>query len=245
MDSSRTPNRRNLSNNSSILNQTRIGQQKLEKSLINLLKFEYEYVNETHSRYWRCMRFIQSFFLGFSKFMYSISSFTILCCMLSIVIYCLTYIARETYNVSTVKGVENPGAIYVCGLLAVGVPIFVFGGLIILGSRYSLRNKLLVFPILAVMLPLAVVVPVADSLRNDDDFKVLFDYIKYFPMAIGFLWILLIYLSFNGRRILNTLTSFFCLFFVVPLAFFYPLIRAQAFWNGADAARTIEAILLM
>jgi hypothetical protein len=242
-DGSRSPNRRNMSN-SSILNQTRIGQQKLERSLINLLKFEQDYANETHTRFWKTMRYIQNFFLGFSKFMYSISSFTILCCMLSVVIYCLTYIARETYNVSAVRGVENPSAVYVCGLLAVGVPVFVFGGLIILGSRYSLRNKLLVFPILAVMLPLAVVVPIADSLRNDDDFKVLFEYIKYFPMAIGFLWILLIYLSFNGRRILNTLTSFFCLFFVVPLAFLYPLVRAQAFWNGADAVKTIEAILL-
>lgn len=196
------------------------------------------------NRYRTTVLFLEKFLKKFSRFLISIASFSIFGSIISTIVYCLFYILHETNQYLTISAYSmNNSAVICCSMLVLIIPMMFLVGIPLIASNLDLKNKLFLFPIFGLVLPICITLPIANSLQHDSNFLTFTSYLIYGPPFISIFWLFLIYMSQHGRKILFFVTTFFCLFFVVPLAFLSPLINTDGFLN-MDSARAGMAILL-
>ncbi len=200
---------------------------------------------ENRNLYRKSVLIFENILKRFSRFLISIASFSTFGAMISTTIYCLFYIIYETneYITDPLYPMNNSGLLC-CSLLVLVIPIIFLIGIPLIGSNLDLKNKLFLFPIFGLVLPICITLPIANSLQSDSDFETFTSYLIFGPPCISIFWLFLIYISQHGRRILFFVTTFFCLFFVVPLGFLSPLINAHSFFNS-EAARAAMILLLV
>ena len=187
----------------------------------------------------------EGFLKKFSRFLISIASFSTFGAVISITIYCLFYVLRESdLAVQDDSYPFNKNAVICCSFLILVVPCSFLTGIPLISSDLDLRNKLLLFPIFGLVLPICITLPIANAIQNHTGFSTLTQYLIYGPPLFAIFWLFLIYISQHGRRILFFVTTFFCLFFVVPIGFLVPLISADGFLNSAGA-QAVEVILFV
>lgn len=208
--------------------------------------------NEKENFYRRILIFFQIFLTRFSRFLISVASFSTFGTIISSTIYCLFYILHET-NESLSDPLGHPinsNAVICCSMLVLAIPISFLIGIPLISSNIDLKNKLFLFPIIGVMLPICITLPIANAINKYKQYETFTSFLIFGPSCFSVFWLFLIYISQYGRRILYFVATFFCLFFVIPLGFLSPLMNADGFLNydGAKAALivllTIGSVIL-
>jgi len=189
----------------------------------------------------------------FSRFLISVASFSTFGAVISSSIYCLFYIIYETNEYILDSNYDfNKNAVVCCSLLVLMIPNSFLIGIPLIASNLNLPNKLFLFPIFGLVIPICITLPIASAIQSYSGFQTFSLYLIYGPPIFSVFWLFLIYVSQLGRRILFFIMTFFCLFFVIPIGFLIPLIGAEGFLDnqGAQAAMIIllvigSAILLL
>ena len=208
----------------------------------NLKKMQNEHSKDNLFK--KMVIFFEHILTRFSRFLISIASFSIFGAMISTTIYCIFYIIYESneYTLDESYPLNNDGVLC-CSFLVLLIPITFLIGIPLISSSINLKNKLFLFPIFGLAIPICITLPIANAIQIYSEYQTFVSYLIFGPPCFSIFWLFLIYMSQHGRRILYFVTTFFCLFFVVPLGFLSPLINAQGFLNS-DGAKAAMIILL-
>ena len=132
-----------------------------------------------------------------------------------------------------------------CCFYTLFIPIFTFIGVVIIGSRFIPKNKLLVYPLIGLSLPIFILYPSSSKIEdNYSEYTTIPTLLYLIPCSAAILWMLAIHLGNYSRKLMLLFATFFYVFFFIPAFFILPLASENAF-SDFDLSMKIIAYLLI
>lgn len=103
---------------------------------------------------------------------------------------------------------------------------------------------MIIYPLIGVILPLTISLPIANKIKGFDNTSKMRSIIIYGPPISSFFWLIVLYFGIKGRRIMFTVTSYICIFFVIPFGFLLPLYDIKAFGKNQKVALSFFILLV-
>jgi len=129
--------------------------------------------------------------------------------------------------------IYNPKAFYMSIFFIFVVPLFIVLTVVLTWSKVNDKTKLLAVPIISGLIPLLFSMPFSNILELYKEFQPLKLFFVYGPSGVTLFYITLIWLKINYWRLSLILSSYACLFFIVPLLYLVPL-RGVNFFERYD-----------